>query len=83
MSEMPDIETPLEDAIDTDDIRSGTAVPAAVAADGDRVEQAQAAMAVADGAPTPLPDRALDTANPADVAEQAQSVPPDERDEYP
>ena len=31
---------------------------------------------------TPLPDVVAE-ANPADVTEQAQTVPPDERDEYP
>jgi hypothetical protein len=34
----------------------------------------------ADGVPAVLPDRALDTANPADVVEQATVVPDDEDD---
>ena len=34
-------------------------------------------------APALVPDDVLAEANPADVTEQAQSVPPDERDEYP
>ena len=34
-------------------------------------------------APDLLPDAVLTEANPADVTEQAQPVPPDERDEYP
>ena len=34
-------------------------------------------------APDLVPDDVLAEADPADVTEQAQTVPPDERDEYP
>ena len=50
-----------------------------VANEADAVEQATA-VAIADERPTPLPDAALDYANPADVAEQSIAVPDDEDD---
>jgi hypothetical protein len=44
------------------------------------IEPADIEPAPADGVPAVLPDRALDTANPADVVEQATVVPDDEDD---
>jgi hypothetical protein len=44
------------------------------------IEPADIEPAPGNGVPAVLPDRALDTANPADVVEQATVVPDDEDD---
>jgi len=53
---------------------------ATAAAEADRLEQSTAVTAVADRMPTPLPDRVLDTADPADAVDQSIEVPDDEDD---
>lgn len=50
------------------------------AADGDRAEHAAAAVGIAEGMPSPVPENALGTADPADLADQLAAVPLDEDD---
>ncbi|MCU1675844.1 MAG: hypothetical protein JWM93_602 [Frankiales bacterium] len=54
--------------------------PTGTVPDGDRIEQAQAVAAVTDSRPGPLPERALDTANEADLVDQQIPVPIDDED---